>query len=364
MLQARPELEQIKDYVPGKSIREIQNLYGLAKVVKLASNENPLGPSPKALEAFCAMARELHLYPQGSAPELLAALSAHLGVPSSCLVPGNGSDEILDMVGRAYIRPGDKVLGASSTFSVYESVAKTAGAEYVPVPLRDWTYDLDALLLAIDARTRVIFICNPNNPTGTYVGEAELLAFLDAVPSSVLVVVDQAYGEFCDALDYPQLLDRLEKYPNLLLTRTFSKIYGLAGLRVGFGIGAPSVVAPLWKVKPPFNVALPAQFAAVEALRDQEHYSRTLEVTRSGRAYMEQKLGELGYGFLPTQANFLCIRIGEEAGGLVAWMESQGLIVRWLKSFGMPDYIRVTFGLQSENEEFVRLLSAWRARHG
>lgn len=364
MLQPRPELSSLKEYVPGKSISEIQQKHGLREVVKLASNENPLGPSPKAMEAFRARAAELHLYPRGNAPELLEALALQLGVPQSCLIPGNGSDEILDLVGKAFVREGDRVLGASATFSVYETVALTAGAEYVPVPLHDWKYDLEALLKAIDERTRVIFVCNPNNPTGTWLSEMELLAFLAKVPSRVLVVVDQAYCEFADAPSYPDLLDQLDNYPNLLLTRTFSKIYGLAGLRLGYGVGSPAIMAPLWKVKPPFNVNLPAQFAGVAALADTGHTERTLAVTRTGRAYLEKELVALGLEFLPTQANFLCIRVGAKTGELVAWLESKGLIIRWLKNFGMPDWVRVTFGLASENELFVRLLREWKANHG
>jgi len=363
MLQARPELDKLKEYVPGKSIREIQLKHGLADVVKLASNENPLGPSPKAKEAYRAAADQLHLYPQGSAPELISALSAKLGVSPNQLIPGNGSDEILDLVGRAYVRPGDKVLGASSTFSVYETVAHTNGAEYVPVPLRNWTYDLDALRAAIDARTRVIFICNPNNPTGTWLSRTDLNAFLAQVPAHILVVVDQAYCEFADEPAYPDLISELAQYPNLLLARTFSKIYGLAGLRVGYGIGSPTVITALWKVKPPFNVNLPAQIAATAALADTVHIDRSLELNRNGKQWLATQLTELGLEFLPTQANFLCIRIGTQASEFVTWLESRGLIIRWLRSFSMPEWVRVTIGTQSENELFLRLLREWRNQH-
>lgn len=363
MLQCRPELEKLKEYVPGKSIREIQLKHGLQNVVKLASNENPLGPSPKAMEAFCATARELHLYPQGNAPELMRALSAELGVGEHYIIPGNGSDEILELVGRAFMQAGDRVLGATSTFSVYEAVTLASGAEYVAIPLRDWKFDLDAILAAIDARTRVVFICNPNNPTGTWLTETELLAFLEKVPATVLVVVDQAYCEFADAPAFPQLLNQLERFPNLLLTRTFSKIYGLAGLRVGYGVGSSQVVGPLWKVKPPFNVNLPAQFAAVAALADTQHRRQTLETTRAGRAYLEKELDALGMRYLETQANFVCVEAGSAAGELVAWLEQKGMIIRWLRNFGMPDWVRITFGLESENQLLVSLLKEWRAAH-
>lgn len=364
MLQPRPELSLLKEYVPGKSIQEIQLKHGLHDVVKIASNENPLGPSPKAKAAFVAAASSLHLYPQGNAPELMNALSQQLGVSVGQLIPGNGSDEILDLVGRAFVRPGDRVLGASSTFSVYETVALSGGAEYVGVPLREWKYDLQAVLAAIDERTRVAFICNPNNPTGTWVTSAEMESFLSRVPSSVLVVVDQAYCEFADSPDFPDLLGCLKRYPNLLLTRTFSKIYGLAALRVGYGIGSPEVIQALWKVKPPFNVNLPAQAAAAAALADRDHYAESLQMARNGQQTFAAALDALGIAYLPTQANFLCIRIGSDVGEMVSWMESQGLIVRWLRSFGMPEWIRVTFGLATENERFVQLLAQWKNNHG
>lgn len=363
MLQARPELNGIKEYVPGKSIPEIQQKYGLSKVVKLASNENPLGPSPKAMEAFRTAASQLHLYPQGHAPELVQALASKLGVAPDCIIPGNGSDEILDLVGRAYLRPGDRVLGASSTFSVYESVTLAAGAQYVPVALKNWAYDLQALRFELDSRTRVVFICNPNNPTGTWLGQAELVSFLEKVPTEVLVVVDQAYCEFAHVPDYPDLVPVLGRFPNLLLTRTFSKLYGLAGLRVGYGIGAPELIRTLWKVKPPFNLNLPAQAAAVAALSDSEHVEKTLQVTAQGLAFLKESLEKEGYECLPTQANFLCIHVGPQALDLVSWLESQGLIVRGLRSFGMPEWIRVTAGLPSENELFLNLLAQWRAEH-
>lgn len=363
MLQARPELDQLKEYIPGKSIREIRQKHHLQNVVKLASNENPLGPSPRAMETFRSAAAELHLYPQGNAPELLQALAEKLGISTSMLIPGNGSDEILDLVGRAFVRPGDRVLGASATFSVYETVAHTCGAMYVPVPLRDWTYDLQALHAATDARTRVVFLCNPNNPTGTYVSRTALIAFLEKLPAHVLLVVDQAYCEFAQAEDYPDLTDVLERFPNLLLTRTFSKLYGLAGLRVGYGMGHPELIRQLWKVKPPFNVNLPAQSAALSALQDSAHTAETLEITRAGFAYLYQELDRLGYSYLPTQANFLCVHIGPNAGELVSWLESQGMIIRWLRSFSMPEWVRITAGLPAENQFLIALLDQWRETH-
>jgi len=356
MIPSRKCIEFLHDYVPGKSIEEIRELHGLQTVIKLASNENPLGPSPKALESFQSSLHNLHLYPRGDCPQLRTALSHNLQVPEDRLILGNGSDEVISFICFAYLEPGLAALSCKPTFAVYESATRLMGAEYRALPLKDWKFDLEALAQAITPDVRVIFVCNPNNPTGTWVTKDEINRFMAKVPPSVLVVVDQAYCEFADDSEFPLLVDELDQYPNLLLLRTFSKIYGLAGARVGYGIGHPEVIAKLWKVKPPFNVNLPAQAAATAAVGDSAHLTHTLEINAAGKLVLEQGLRDFGFKVLPTQANFLAFHVGATAPKLVSWLEQNGMIVRGLKSFGIPEWIRVTVGLATENQRFLELL--------
>lgn len=361
MIPYRSELDLLHEYVPGKSIEEIREKHGLRDVVKLASNENPLGPSPKAMAAFLASVKELHLYPRGECPQLRAALSRTLDVAENQLVLGNGSDEILAFIGLAFLEEGTAALSCSPTFSVYQSVAQVMGAEFRTLPLKDFRFDLDGIVAAVADDVRIVFICNPNNPTGTWVGAAEFHRFMTKIPTRVLVVVDQAYCEFADDPAYPNLIADLGRYPNLLLTRTFSKVWGLAGMRVGYAIGSPEVVARLWKVKPPFNVNLPAQHAAAAALEDLDHLKRTLDGNREGKAMLQAGLTALGLRFLPTQANFLAVEAGDRCLDLVAWLEQKGMIVRSLNNFGMPRWFRATIGLPAENTLLLALLKQARS---
>lgn len=363
MIETRPELEELPDYVPGKSIEEICEEYGLSGAVKLASNENSLGPSPKACEAYEKVAPTLHLYPRGNAPHLIAALARKFGVKKSQIVLGNGSDEIIDMVGKAFFRPGDEVIGIRTTFSVYRATALLYGAKFVSVSESEERVPLESYLQALTPKTRAIFLCNPNNPTGAYYAEREVLGFLEKVPSDVLVFIDEAYSEFATAADYPQLVPLLSKFPNLMLNRTFSKVYGLAGLRIGYAFSSEEVTCAMWKVKPPFDVNLAAQAAAVAALSDDEHLRRTLEMNARGIRELSEAFGALGFRVLPTQANFLCIRIGEKCAELVKFLERNGMIVRYLKSFGLSEWVRVTVGKPEENALLVKLAKKWKAQN-
>jgi len=357
MIPYRSALDSLHDYVPGKSIDEIRERHGLAEVIKLASNENPLGPSPKAIEALAQSAQNLHLYPRGECPQLRTALSHYLGIPESRLVLGNGSDEILAFIAMAFLEKGSKALSCQPTFSVYESVTLAMGAVFDALPLRDWLFDLDALLKAITPEVRVIFICNPNNPTGTWIDRAKMGQFLQKVPADVLVVVDQAYCEYAEDAEYPDLRGELSRFPNLLLIRTFSKIWGLAGMRIGYAMGQEELIEKLWKVKPPFNVNLPAQACAVAALADSRHYQESLRVNREGMIQLKEGLKSLDLLVLPSQANFLAVRVGPQCPELVAWLESHGMIVRSLRSFGLPDWLRVTVGLVDQNRRFLQLVN-------
>ena len=361
MVEPRPELSKLSDYVPGKSIAEIRERFGLAKVVKLASNENPLGASPKAVEAFHEIADSLHLYPRGDAPKLIDSIAKKYGVNTSQIVIGNGSDEIIDMVGKAFIRQGDNCVGITPTFSVYKFTTLSNGADFIGVGEGETKASLDDLAKAINAKTRVAFICNPNNPTGAYYTEAEIRDFLKKVPENVLVFLDEAYSEFATASDYPNMAAALGEYPNLFVNRTFSKIYGLAGLRVGYAMGSVEVIRALWKIKPPFDVNQAAQVAAIAALADSEHVEATRKMNADGVELLTREFEALGFKVLPTQANFICVRIGERAKELVTFLESNGMIIRGLTSFGMPEHVRVTVGKPEENAFLLTLVKKWKA---
>ena len=359
MIEPRPELSKLSDYVPGKSIEEIRERFGLDKVVKLASNENPLGASPKAVEAFHRIADSLHLYPRGDAPKLIDSIAKMYGVETSQIVVGNGSDEIIDMVGKAFIRQGDNCVGITPTFSVYKFTTLSNGAEFIGVGEGDAKTSLDDLAKAIDGNTRVAFICNPNNPTGTYYTESEIREFLKKVPQNVLVFLDEAYSEFATAADYPNMFGALDEYPNLFINRTFSKIYGLAGLRIGYAIASTDVVRHLWKVKPPFDVNQAAQVAAIAALGDEEHVQNTRKMNAEGVKVLTDAFESFGFKVLPTQANFICVRIGERAKEMVAFLEQNGMIIRGLTSFGMPEHVRITLGKPEENAFLLELVKKW-----
>lgn len=361
MVEPRPELSKLSDYVPGKSIEEIRERYGLKRIVKLASNENPLGASPKAVEAFHEIADSLHLYPRGDAPKLIDSIAKKYGVNTSQIVIGNGSDEIIDMVGKAFIRQGDNCVGITPTFSVYKFTTLSNGADFIGVGEGETKASLDDLAKAINAKTRVAFICNPNNPTGAYYTEAEIRDFLKKVPENVLVFLDEAYSEFATASDYPNMAAALGEYPNLFVNRTFSKIYGLAGLRVGYAMGSVEVIRALWKIKPPFDVNQAAQVAAIAALADNEHVEATRKMNTEGVEMLTREFEALGFKVLPTQANFICVRIGERAKELVAFLESNGMIIRGLTSFGMPEHVRITVGKPEENAFLLTLVKKWKA---
>ena len=359
MVEPRPELSKLSDYVPGKSIEEIRERFGLAKVVKLASNENPLGASPKAVEAFHGIADSLHLYPRGDAPKLIDSIAKMYGVATNEIVIGNGSDEIIDMVGKAFIRQGDNCVGITPTFSVYKFTTLSNGADFIGVGEGEVRASLDDLAKAVNDKTRVAFICNPNNPTGAYYTEAEIRDFLKKVPQNVLVFLDEAYAEFATAPDYPNMAKFVREYPNLFVNRTFSKIYGLAGLRVGYAFSNAEVIRALWKVKPPFDVNQAAQVAAIAALGDKEHVQATRKMNAEGIDVLTREFEALKLKVLPTQANFICVKIGERAKELVAFLEQNGMIVRGLTSFGMPEYIRVTVGKPEENAFLMELVKKW-----
>lgn len=358
-------VEKIIPYVPGKPIEEVQRELGLKRIIKLASNENPLGPSRKAVEAARAAAAEMHLYPDGGSYELRHALEKRLGIPGRQIILGNGSNEIIEFLIRGFVREGEKVLSSQQSFLVYPIATQAAGGQFVQTPVKNLGFDLEALAKAVDEKTRVIFIANPNNPTGTYVNKSELDRFLAAVPERVLVCLDEAYFDFVEAADFPDGMDYVKAgRPNVVVLRTFSKSYGLAGLRLGYGAGSTDVIQYLEKIRQPFNVNLIAQKAGAAALGDEEHLQKTRQVVSEGRKFLYQALGKLGLSYQESQANFVLVDTGRDADEVFQALLRKGVIVRSMKAYGFTRSIRITVGLPEENEILGRELSAVLAKTG
>lgn len=348
----------IKPYVPGKPIEEVKRELGLEEVIKLASNENPLGPSPQAIDQMKEAITRVNIYPDGNVYNLKKSLSTKLGVSTDQLIFGNGSDELLVLLAQAFITGQDEVVMAETTFSEYEFATNIMGGKIIKVPLKDYAHDLEAMAQAVSAKTKIVFICNPNNPTGTMVGRKEVEKFLEEVPSDVLVVLDEAYYEYVDDNSYPESIDYLEKYNNLIILRTFSKIYALGGLRIGYGIANQELIGYLNRVRQPFNVNSIAQVAALASLADQEHVEKSLEYNRQGKEYLYQQFDNLGLEYIPTQANFIAVDVACDNDKLFQEMLKKGIIIRSLSSFGYKTKIRVTIGLPEENKKFIKVLTA------
>lgn len=351
-------LELIKPYVPGKPVEEVERELGLKDVIKLASNENPLGPSPLALEALQRFLERLHYYPDGNCFYLKQLLARKLGVEPGQLVVGNGSDEVLTFLTMAYINPGDEAVMAQPTFSEYEFAMRLAGGipRYVPLAGGAFSYDLEAMDGAINGRTRLVFICSPNNPTGTIVGREALGRFLDGLPPGILVVLDHAYLEYVTDPDHGTGLEWIQQGRPVILLRTFSKIYGLAGLRIGYGIAPAGIIEDLNRVREPFNVNGAAQAAALAALEDGEHLRRSLQLVEDGRRQLTEGLEKLGLAAVPTQANFVFVDIKADSRRVFTALLRRGVIVRTGDIFGYPTYLRVTIGTAEQNSRFLEAL--------
>lgn len=352
---ATPGVRGLQPYVPGKPIEELEREYGVKNVIKLASNESPLGPSPKALAAAQAVLPEMARYPDGGGFALKRALASKLGVLAEQITLGNGSNDILEFAARAFVTAQDEVLFSQHAFAVYPIVTQAVGARAVEVPARDWAHDLGAMAAAVTARTRLIFIANPNNPTGTWLQRAALEEFLDTMPASVIVVVDEAYFEYVEDKEYPNTVAWLARYPNLICARTFSKIYGLAGLRVGYGVSSPAIADILNRVRQPFNVNSIAQAAALAALGDDAHLEKARRVNADGMRQLVKGFEQLGLDYIPSVGNFVCVEVGE-AGRVYEQLLRAGVIVRPVANYGMPRHLRVTVGLANENQRFLDTL--------
>ena len=355
---ASPYLSGLIAYSPGKPIEEVERELGIAHSVKLASNENPLGPSPRALRAMAEALPGVNRYPDGGGYTLRQALARHWHVPADCLVLGNGSNELLTLVGRCFLLPGDEVLYSQQAFIVYDMLAQMAGATKVTVPLRNFTHDLDAFRAALTPKTKLVFLANPNNPTGTCVDPRALEAFLAAAPRDVVVVLDEAYYEYLAPDVTPDALQFVREERWLLVLRTFSKIYGLAGLRIGYGIGPAPLAALLNRARDPFNVNSLAQVAAAAALSDIEHVRASRAVNEEGRKFLTGQLRGLGLRVVPSAANFLLVDVGRPGGAMTDALLRRGVIVRPMGGYGLPTHLRITIGTPPENETCVSALTA------
>lgn len=355
---AQPGVQKLSPYVPGKPVDELARELDMdpASIIKLASNENPLGPSPKALAAISAELSELTRYPDGYGFNLKTLLAERCALSVAQVTLGNGSNDILELVARAYLAPGLNAVFSQYAFAVYPIATQAVGAQSKVVPAKDYGHDLPAMLAAIDENTRVVFIANPNNPTGTWFDRQALDDFLRAVPERVLVVLDEAYIEYAEGDELPNGLDFLASYPNLLVSRTFSKAYGLAALRVGYCLSSVQVADVLNRVRQPFNVNSLALAAACAAFDDQQYLARSREVNAAGMAQLEQGCRELGLGWIRSRANFLTIDFARDTSAINQALLREGVIVRPVAGYGMPNHLRVSIGLAEENARFLEAL--------
>ena len=345
-------------YEPGKPLTDLQRELGRRDIVKLASNENPLGPGPRASAAIVAAVPDAARYPDGNATALRQGLAERVAVTPEALTLGNGSNEVLELVARAFLTPEHEVVFSEHAFAVYALVTQAVGAKAVETRASKWGHDLEAMAAAVTSRTRLVFIANPNNPTGTWLSARALRQFLDQVPTDVLVVVDEAYCEYVEHEDYPNCVSWVAHYPNLIVTRTFSKAYGLAGLRVGWAVSHPGIAELLNRVRQPFNLNALAQAGASAALQDTSHLARTLDVNRAGRSQLQEAFASLGLEYIPSVANFVAVDVGRSAAGVYQGLLREGVIVRPVANYGLPNHLRVTVGQEPENARFVAALAS------
>ncbi|NMQ18621.1 histidinol-phosphate transaminase [Candidatus Competibacter phosphatis] len=360
---AAPGVRTLQPYQPGKPESELRREYGLSDIVKLASNENPLGPSPKAMTAVREALGDLARYPDGNGFELKAALSAKLGISMSMLTLGNGSNDLLELVARAFLTPEHAAIFSEHAFAVYPIVTQASGATArvakanPPDHAMPHGHDPAAMLALISDRTRVMFIANPNNPTGTWLKTAELEALLEAVPERVIVVVDEAYHEYVETeADCPSALRWLDRFPNLVVTRTFSKAYGLAGLRIGYAVSHPQVADLLNRVRQPFNVNSLALVAAAAALDDVEHLERSRATNRAGMKQLQNACRQWGLSWLPSAGNFLCVDLGQPGREVFVELLKRGVIARPVDNYGLPRHLRISIGTEAENARWIEAM--------
>jgi histidinol-phosphate aminotransferase len=353
----KAHLRNLPTYEPGRPIEDVARELGLdpSSIIKLASNENPLGPSPKAIQAIKEAAAQVHIYPDGNGYLLRQAIAKRHSLKIEQVALGNGSNEIIEFLGHSFLAPGDEIVISQYAFVVYELVGRLFQAEVRKVSARNYGHDLEGMLKAVTSKTRLLFVANPNNPTGTAVPASELGAFIMSVPKHVVVVLDEAYQEFLG--DVPDTAALISKHPNLVVMRTFSKAQGLAGLRIGYGLGSTEVIGALQKVRQPFQANSIAQSAALAALGDNEHVRKTVEVVTVGRSFLEEEFKKRKLEFVPSTANFILVRVGDGKKTFDSLMK-RGVIVRPMAGYELPEWIRVTVGTREENQKFLSALDS------
>jgi len=357
-------IRTLTPYVPGKPIEELERELGIHDSIKLASNENPVGPSPKALEAISRMLHDIHRYPEGSGFYLKQGIAQKLKVSPDQIILGNGSNEAIEILMRTFLLPGDEAVISEHAFVVYPLVLQALGGKGIFVPMKKYTHDVLAMAAAITPKTKMVFIANPNNPTGTMVGHELFDKFMNSIPERVIVAIDEAYDEYVEAPDYPDSLKYLREGRRVVIFKTFSKIYGLAGLRVGYGIAPEAFVDVMNRIREPFNVSSVAQAAALAALNDREHVEKCKEINRLGKRYLYARFEEMGLSYVPSEGNFILVDVGQEASSIYNKLLKLGVIVRPVKGYGFPNHLRVTIGTEKENERFIEALKIVLADRG
>lgn len=351
-------VQKLQPYQPGKPIEELERELGISNIIKLASNENPLGPSPKVLQALKELCtpQSVALYPDGGGYELKKSLATHYNVPQEMITLGNGSNDLLELIARAFVTSDLAVMFSQYAFAVYPIVTQAIGAEMQIVPANNWGHDLEEMLKRITEKTRVIFIANPNNPTGTWLKKKELENFLNQVPKNIIVVLDEAYVEYIDHPEYPNSLEWLEKYPNIIISRTFSKAYGLASLRVGYSISNPQIADLLNRVRQPFNVNSFALKAAEIALSDKNHLKQAVTLNSQGMQQFENAFKNMELDYIPSVGNFISVDVKRNGGEIYQLLLREGVIVRPVGNYGMPTFLRISIGLPEENSRCIQAL--------
>jgi histidinol-phosphate aminotransferase len=353
---ARKGILKIASYVPGKSIEEVQKEFGAKRWVKLASNENLLGPSPKAVAAIRDELPNIHLYPEGPCTILRKALAKKFAIPEERVVISNGADNLILMIANAFVNGGDEVVMADPTFSVYTNATQIMGGKPIKVKLKDFTHDLEAMLKRINRKTKLVFICNPNNPTGTTVSMESFNTFLSKLPKHVIVVLDEAYKDFVEEAFHPNGLDYVKAKGQMIVLRTFSKVYGLAGLRIGYALGREDLIDCLYQVRDPFPVHRIAQVAATAALGDEDHVIQSIQFVYEGRRYLYKELDKMGFSYVPSQANFIFIDFKKNSEEVFQAFLKEGIIIRPGRIWGYPTFARVTIGRMEDNQKFIKVL--------
>jgi histidinol-phosphate aminotransferase len=353
---ARRGILRITPYIAGKSIEEVEKEFGAKKWIKLASNENLLGPSPKAVEAMHQELPTIYLYPEGPCTVLREALAQKFSLSEKMVVVSNGADNLILMIANAFLNEGDEVVMADPTFPVYTNVTQIMGGKVIKVKLKDYTHDLNGMLKKVNPKTKLIFVCNPNNPTGTTVSQESFNQFFYKLPDRVIVILDEAYGDFVEDAFYPNGLDYVNRGEQIIVLRTFSKVYGLAGLRIGYALGREDLVNCLYQVRDPFPVHRLAQVAAVAALNDREHALRSIQMVYEGRRYLYGELDKMGLLYVRSQANFVFIDFERDSNEILQALLREVIIIRPGKTWGYPTCARVTIGRAEDNQRFIKAL--------